>query len=197
VTDDRRQPLYRVARAGAAAILLSAAVVVQAMPGGAASPAIAEPTDSPLDASAAVMLSATPERLLKTLLQALPPGTTSHYVTRSAPDLVIRTYLDDGSGPGLIQLRLTGTPHPLPPQASSDSWRLPSGNAVTVSRVADNCLQSLQVDVQRPNGVVVSLDVASCLIAGGVENRPGRSALTQEQAIAIADDPAFDRAVPR
>ena len=135
------------------------------------------------------MLAATPESLLAATLQLLPPGQRSHYAKSSAGDLVVQTQLDDGSGPGLIRIAVTPFLHRLSPRASSDSWRLPSGNAVTVSRVPGNCVQSLHVDVQRPNGVVVSVDVATC--------RPERrSALTQEQAIALADDPLIGAQLP-
>jgi hypothetical protein len=151
-------------------------------------------------ASQSARAQATPEGVLALLLEDLPSGQTSHYAKALGGDLHVQAFLDDGSGPGLIRLAVLDRStwiSPKPQKSSPDerSWRLPNGNTATVATTRDRCVQSLHVDVVRPNGVVVSVDVGSCLAWDGFLLGHGRLALTQQQAIEIANDPRWGFAI--
>jgi hypothetical protein len=135
--------------------------------------------------------AATPEGLLEVLLQGLPDGRTSHYA-KSSRGLHVQAFLHDArSNPGMVRIKVLGRPDLLPAQMSTDpqSWTLPSGNTATVVGLPEDCTRSLHVEVSRPSGVVVAVDVGSCLAWSGFRLGRGRLALTQEQAVEIADDP--------
>jgi hypothetical protein len=171
--------------------LMAGSLVVVA--GIAAQTGAATPITQRLAAAAAPAgrTAATPSAVLEVLLKDLPEGRTSHYAKAANGDLHVQAFLDDGSGPGLVRLALLpGTHFQAPPEAQDQrTWTLPSGNLATVSRVPGDCLQSLHVHVQRTDGLVASVDVGSCLAWSGFRLGHGRIALTQKQALAIADDP--------
>lgn len=155
------------------------------------------------------MVGTTPEGLLVALLGALPEGRTSNYAGMGASakgnevsQLMAQTYLDDGSGPGLLRLsvdQMTTVPgaRPSKPLPGSTSWKQEDGDVISVNRLEDNCIQSLVVTRERPDGVFVQLAVASCLAWDGKENKAAREALTQEQAIAVVDDERLDLKMPQ
>jgi len=151
-------------------------------------------------------VEATPEGLLAAFLEVLPDGKTSHYAgggtaasTGGANPLSVRAYLDTGRGPGMLRLEVWTDDSPVEGgQATSPalgdglpamtSWTQDDGDVVTVSRTPDNCIQSLMVWVQRRDGIVVGLTVSSCLAFDGQHNPAGRLALTEKQAVKVADD---------
>lgn len=154
------------------------------------------------------LVRTTPEGLLVALLSDLPKGETSNYAGTGASakgsevsQLMAQTYLDDGSGPGLLRLsvdEMTTVPgaRPSKPLPGSNSWTQEDGDVITVDRLDDNCIQSLVVTRERPDGVFVQLAVASCLAWDGKENKAAREALTQEEAIAVVDDERLDLKMP-
>ena len=133
---------------------------------------------------------ATPGGLLEVLLQDLPDGKTSHYARASNGGLHVQTFLHDRSGPGMIRIRVLDGPDVLPAQmvTGRTSWTLPNGNTATVSTLPEDCTRSLHVDVERPNGITVSVDVGTCLSWDGFLLGQGRITLTSQQAVEIAND---------
>jgi len=133
---------------------------------------------------------ATPDGLLEVLLQDLPDGPTSHYAKASDGGLHVQAFLHDRSGPGMIRIRVLDGPDVLPAQmvTGRTSWTLPNGNTATVSTLPEDCTRSLHVDVERPNGITVSVDVGTCLSWDGFLLGQGRITLTSQQAVEIAND---------
>jgi len=134
---------------------------------------------------------ATPEALLEVLLQDLPEGRTSHYA-KAADGLHVQAFLHDRrSDPGMVRIKVLDGPDLLPAQMVTDvrSWKLAGGNVATTSTLPEDCTRTLHVEVGRPDGVVVAVDVGSCLAWGGFRLGRGRLALTRDQAVKIADDP--------
>jgi hypothetical protein len=133
---------------------------------------------------------ATPEGLLEILLQDLPDGPTSHYARASDGGLHVQAFLYDQSGPGMVRIRVLDGPDVLPAQmvTGRTSWKLENGNTATVSTLPEDCTRSLHVDVQRPNGITVAVDVGTCLAWDGFLLGQGRITLTPQQAVEIADD---------
>ena len=195
---------------GAAALAAGVAVaVVVAVPIGASSSTDAPPAVDALsttDPSPAGTLSdddvaaasvrtgrtrATAEGLLEVLLQDLPDGRTSHYA-KASRGLHVQAFLhDDRSDPGMVRIKVLDGPDVVPPQLTTgqQTWKLASGNTATVVGLPEDCTRSLHVEVSRPNGVVVAVDVGSCLVWSGFRLGQGHLALTQDQAVEIADDP--------
>jgi hypothetical protein len=69
--------------------------------------------------------------------------------------------------------------------------RLPDGALAVVDYNVGNCIQSMVVSIDHPNGSMVQLSVGTCLAWNGTANPPGGPALTQDQAVKIADDPSW------
>lgn len=158
----------------------------------------AAPTSSPADP----LVPATPAGALELLLSLLPPGRTSHYAGTAEPGLdllQIQTYLDTGSGPGMLRLNVD-TQVPVTgghPPAGVVRRPLPDGNIASVLQLPGNCVQRTVVEVTRPNGDVVQINIANCLVWNGNANPPAPPVLTVQQAIAIADDPRWGAKLPK
>jgi len=136
-----------------------------------------------------------PRAILAELLRLLPPGATSHYAFYG---LGAQTYLDGASGPGMIRIFLyKGSLNPdactsaVPPDMTRACSTLPSGATVLTTRISDNCVEPLAVDVDHGNGTVVQVDVARCLAWNGHSNPPTHMAITAAQALRIAANPAW------
>jgi hypothetical protein len=169
----------------AGAVAVGAAMAAQAGAGSPLTNRLATP------ASRDAPGRATPEGVLAVLLEDLPAGKTSHYAKASNGDLHVQAFLDDGPGPGLVRLSVLDPAAFKAPQPSTKvrTRTLPSGNILTVATAPEDCVRTLHVAVKRLDGLVVSVDVGSCLAWGGFLLGQGRVALTEQQAIEIADDP--------
>ena len=142
---------------------------------------------------------ATAATVVYRLTQLLPAGQTSGYAAASDNSEFGQIYLDRGHGTGMLRLdvyqKQPGQKQACEPSSSSDIQtacrKLPDGSTVTITRIPDNCIQSLVVNVDHADGVGVQLNVGTCLAWNGHENPAGVEALTQDEAIRIADDPSW------
>jgi hypothetical protein len=133
--------------------------------------------------------------ILGELLKLLPPGATSNYAFYG---LGAQTYLEGAKGLGMIRISLykgSLNPHACATAVPSDMTRtcstLPSGAAVLTTRISDNCIEPLSIDVDHGDGTVVEIDVATCLAWNGSSNPPSPMAITAAQALQIAANPAW------
>ena len=133
--------------------------------------------------------------ILDELLKLLPPGATSNYAYYG---LGAQTYLDGPSGVGMIRIFLVkGSLNPdactgaVPSDMTRTCGTLPSGATVLTTRISDNCVEPLAVDVDHGDGTVVQVDVATCLAWNGTSNPPSPMAITAAQALQIAANPAW------
>jgi hypothetical protein len=133
--------------------------------------------------------------VLDELLKLLPPGATSNYAFY---DLGAQTYLKGASGLGMIRLILfKGSLNPdactsaVPSDMTRTCSTLPSGATVLTTRISDNCIEPLVIDVDHGDGTVVEIDVATCLAWNGHSNPPTHMAITAAQALEIAANPAW------
>jgi hypothetical protein len=148
---------------------------------------------------------ATSAAMLHLLTQLLPPGRTSHYGTVGDNDLRVQLYLDDGTGPAMVRLgiespdEIAAAAAGKPTMADSRSYA-PLGDEtargvpvkVTIQHMPDNCLQNTVVEAAWPDGVLISVDIATCLpLAGGRTGPPSRAALTIDEAVRVAVDPRW------
>jgi hypothetical protein len=184
-----------VAVAVLVAVPISASSTTDAPPAvdalGTASPSPAATLADTVAAAPSGRTRATPEGLLEVLLQDLPDGRTSHYA-KASRGLHVQAFLhDEQSDPGMVRIKVLDRPELLPAQMTSNprSWKLASGNTASVVDLPEDCTRTLHVEVSRPNGVVVVVDVGNCLAWDGFRLGQGRLALTQNQAVEIADDP--------
>jgi hypothetical protein len=136
--------------------------------------------------------------ILAELLKLLPPGATSHY---AAGGLTAQTYLDGASGLGMIRIFLfKGSLKPdactsaVPSDMTRTCSTLPSGATVITTRISDNCIEPLAIDVDHGDGTVVQINVATCLAWNGHSNPPTQMAITAAQAQQIAANPAWGAA---
>jgi hypothetical protein len=141
--------------------------------------------------------AATPAAIIYRLQQLLPAGKTSGFGKASDGSLFGQISLDTGHGPAMMRLDI-GTGGPLTanscksaPHLTATCSTLPNGAKVVVTKISDNCIQSLVADVDHGNGVTVQLNVATCGAWNGTTNPPSELALTESQAIAIAADPSW------
>ena len=133
--------------------------------------------------------------ILDELLKLLPPGATSNYAFYG---LGAQTYLDGASGLGMIRIFLSkGSLNPdactsaVPSDMTRTCSTLPSGATVLTTRISDNCVEPLAIDVDHGDGTVVQVDVATCLAWNGNSNPPAHMAITAAQAQQIAANPAW------
>jgi hypothetical protein len=133
--------------------------------------------------------------VLAELLKLLPPGTTSNY---AFDGLGAQIYFDGASGLGMIRVSLFGgslNPDACSAAVPSDMTRtcstLPGGANVLTTRISDNCIEPLVIDVDHGDGTVVEIDVATCLVWNGHSNPPTQMAITAAQALQIAANPAW------
>jgi hypothetical protein len=133
--------------------------------------------------------------ILDELLRLLPPGATSNYAFYG---LGAQTYLDGASGLGMIRIFLSkGSLNPdactsaVPSDMTRTCSTLPSGATVLTTRISDNCVEPLAIDVDHGDGTVVQVDVATCLAWNGTSNPPAHMAITAAQAVQIAANPVW------
>ena len=138
----------------------------------------------------------TPSAVVYRLQQLLPAGRTSAFAGSGQDGVTGQVYLDRGQGPGMVRLEVTTQSADGPDCATSDGIvvtceHLADGDTAIVQHVPSNCVQSLQVVVDHPGGARVLLTVATCLAWNGTTNPPSAPALTQDEAVRIADDPGW------
>jgi hypothetical protein len=159
--------------------------------------AILTTVDSPADIPqpAGPKAPTTSAAILEELLKLLPPGGTSNY---GFDGLGAQTYLDGASGLGMIRIYLfRGSLNPdactgaVPSDMTRTCSTLPSGATVLTTRISDNCIEPLSVDVDHGDGTVVEINVASCLPWNGDSNPPAHMAITAAQARQIAANPGW------
>jgi len=133
--------------------------------------------------------------ILDELLKLLPPGATSDYAFYG---LGAEVHLDGASGLGMIRLSLfQGSLNPeactsaVPSDMTRTCSTLPGGATVLTTRISDNCIEPLVIDVDHGDGTVVEIDVATCLAWNGHSNPPTNMAITAAQALQIAANPAW------
>ncbi|MGH3157260.1 MAG: hypothetical protein ACRDNF_11880 [Streptosporangiaceae bacterium] len=133
--------------------------------------------------------------ILDELLKLLPPGATSNYAFYG---LGAQTYLDGASGLGMIRIFVAkGSLNPdacasaVPSDMTRTCGKLPGGATVLTTRISDNCVEPLAIDVDHGDGTVVQVNVATCLAWNGHSNPPTHMAITAAQALKIAANPAW------
>jgi hypothetical protein len=165
-----------------------------AVPAAAILTTVTSPTDyipQPAGPKAATSSAA----ILDELLTLLPPGATSDY---AYDGLGAQVYLDGASGLGMIRLSLyKGALNPdactsaVPSDMTRTCSTLPGGATVLTTRISDNCIEPLVIDVDHGDGTVAEIDVATCLVWNGHSNPPTQMAITAAQALQIAANPAW------
>jgi len=178
------RPDTRTAPAGGAHTVPAAAILTTVT-----SPAdyIPQPAGAKAPTSSAAVLAE--------LLKLLPPGTTSNY---AFDGLGAQIYFDGTSGLGMIRVSLFGgslNPDACTSAVPSDMTRtcgtLAGGANVLTTRISDNCIEPLVIDVDHGDGTVVEIDVATCLAWNGHSNPPTQPAITAAQALQIAANPGW------
>ena len=134
--------------------------------------------------------------VLDELLKLLPSGATSDYTYYT--NLGAQLHFDGPSGLGMIRLSLfKGSLNPdacasaVPSDMTRTCSTLPSGAAVLSTRISDNCIQPLVIDVDHGSGTVAEITVSTCLTWNGHSNPPTQMAITAAQALRIAANPAW------
>jgi hypothetical protein len=133
--------------------------------------------------------------ILEELLKLLPAGTTSNDAYFG---LGAQTDFDGASGLGMVRVSLyQGSVNPdacasaVPSDMTRTCSTLPGGATVLTTRISDNCIEPLMIDVDHGDGTVVEIDVATCLAWNGHSNPPTQMAITAAQALQIAANPAW------
>lgn len=195
---------------------LGAAAGPAATPGSSASPSTpgvpvpaATPSSTPTVANTTPAGNLVPTNgkvVLAAVLKALPAGVkTSNYAVDNAGKSgneihqdMAQTYVTTSKGTGMIRVFLSpaepgekATPCAAPLECSKDS----KGEQVYVSHNKTNAIQDTLVTVAHADGSAVMVQLSSVLAWNGSENPPGIVALTVDQAVAVASDPALSTQV--
>jgi hypothetical protein len=167
--------------ASAPPVAVPGAVPPQARPGMATPPLV----DAFRVKSSGKPAPATPEAMLVLLRELLPPGRTSAYAKAAGGDLHVQMFLDQGYGPGMVRVSVTGL------AALGQGPTRVGVPKVSVERLPNNCIQALTVDASFPDGTDVRADVASCLAWNGVRNTAAKPPLTEGQASKLVSNPRW------
>ncbi|MDH6134532.1 hypothetical protein P3T37_003935 [Kitasatospora sp. MAA4] len=171
--------------------------------------AVASPSASATGTPSAAAQPAEPQvpitgaALLSAVLPLLPPGATSHLAANTQltdsrgqnPMTSVAIDVTTPAGTGMVRV-FAGKSTPTPgtgggycPKSSCTTDA--SGQKVFVDHLADNCIEHTSVAVSRPDGTVVQVLSSSCLSWDGKSNAAGTVVLTDQQAIALATNPAL------
>ncbi|MET8627841.1 hypothetical protein ABZW30_29555 [Kitasatospora sp. NPDC004669] len=168
-------------------------------PGPSSAPATGAPT---ADAAgpADTRVATTGPALLAVLLDALPPGEKAgDFAANSGDYPTAQAYLTDARGTRQITVTLT-TPYAERVCSSSggDSsvrcFRDSRGQQVRISHIPSaggSCTRTVTVTVAHPDGRDVEIEMFDCPTKEGGTRPPGTAALTEDQAVALAGNPAF------
>ncbi|MQS16279.1 hypothetical protein F7Q99_29705 [Streptomyces kaniharaensis] len=158
------------------------------------------PTTTATAAPTGQLVPATGPALLAVLLKTLPPTEkASHFAADSGEYPRAEADLTDDSGTGRITVSLSsdaGNPCDSGAgsvNASGRCFRDGHGQQVRIfyGQVEGTCTQYVMVTVTHPDGTAVHISMPDCLPKKGDTHPPGTIALTEDQAVAIAGDPAF------
>jgi hypothetical protein len=142
---------------------------------------------------------ANPAALLYRLVQLLPHGRTSTYRALSTDPPQARLYLNRGKGNSMITIGVWSADTMDGCSSSTGITEkclvTADGFHVKITEISNNCIESTSVSVDHGNGVVVQLDLSSCLAWNGSANPPAPLALDTGTAIAIAADPSWGPAM--
>ncbi|MFH8387371.1 hypothetical protein ACH4E7_41800 [Kitasatospora sp. NPDC018058] len=171
-----------------------------ASPAPAPAPGTAAPTTTATAAPTGRLVTTTGPALLAVLLKTLPPTEkASHFAADSGEYPKAEADLTDDRGTGRITVSLSPEAG-NPCDASAGSVNAPGrcfrdghGQQVRISygQVEGPCTQYVMVTVTHPDGTAVHISMPDCLAKKGGTHPPGTIALTEDQAVAIAGDPAF------
>ncbi|MDG4830235.1 hypothetical protein O7627_13095 [Solwaraspora sp. WMMD1047] len=150
------------------------------------------------------LVPASPAGVLELLTRLLPPGQTSEYAVAepggsSGRSIGVQIYLDRGAGPAMIRAWIDQAERPGvdPP---CESWQtcypVPGGGQVAVAEHPDNCVQRRSITLYRADGLVISMNLADCLMWDGRTNPPSRPALDTQEAVDVMLDPRWGMALP-
>lgn len=138
----------------------------------------------------------TPAAIAYRLAQLLPAGQVSHVERGQDTSGEISLNFDPGHGTGRLHMWLASA-GPIEagcastPDSPTTCLIGPGGAHVWVIHEVGNCVEDTVVLAEHGNGVVVQLDISTCLAWNGTTNPPAARALTTAQAIAIACDPTW------
>lgn len=140
------------------------------VPADAPTMAIFEPEPSAPDAASKPPV-AVPATVLMALQTVLPDGPTVGFAgSRFSTYTGVQVYLDRGSGYGMIRVALAR--YGAPPKCESRptgvtvNCRSSEGAWVETFEIEDNCVQRRGVNVYRTDGLVVQVNIGSCLVDG-------------------------------
>lgn len=126
----------------------------------------------------------------------LSGGQVTHIAVDSGSPYSLQFYLNRNNGPGMLHFYMVtnGQLGPCAPTNSTlpcDSVTAPGGLPAQVLGNPSNCVETNSVSVNHGNGLIVTIEVATCLPWNGTANPPCNPALTAEEAIVIAADPSW------
>jgi hypothetical protein len=142
---------------------------------------------------------ATSAAMLQLLTELVRPGQTSDYGVSAGDDLSVRLFVDSGAGAGMLAVTVG------PDAAGAGQGQL----SVKVAHTPGDCERTTTVTADRPDGVQVRLDIASCLPGRlpsaarpfaaqpsvarppAVQPFAGRPALTADQGAKLVTDPRW------
>ncbi|MFI5528297.1 hypothetical protein ACIA8O_07005 [Kitasatospora sp. NPDC051853] len=163
--------------------------------GAAATEVVAAATPSP---APVVRQPTTGAALLSAVAALAPEGMrTGGYAAQTdgvdgAEGTGAQVYLTGPSGTGMIRVFI-GTTEPVVSCFRTETCRRDDrGQQVTVDHMESNCVQDVVVTSRHHDGTVVQVSMGTCLAwTPGQGNPTGVLALTEQQAVALAGDPAL------
>jgi hypothetical protein len=143
-------------------------------------------------------VAATPRGILDLLLATLPGEQTGAYATDADGALRASMWVIRPHVTGMIRVSVStysGTPGKPPGTDNGNvlgnTTRSATGTVVQIGTDGSDCTKATNVTSYHPDGTLVEVDVATCLVDQDQTKTIGSSGLSIAEATAIADDPRW------
>jgi hypothetical protein len=147
------------------------------------------------------LVRAGPSAVLVLLLDMLPAGRTAEFAGGAYDGYTgVQVHLDRGDGFGMIRFAISDAPAATPKPCRGEDQGVvvachDEGGALVESfEIEANCVQRRGVNVFRPDGLAIQVNISNCLARKGADHPVVERVLSIEEAIWIALDPMWSRA---
>lgn len=144
------------------------------------------------------LVPATPRGVLALLLATLPDDQTAEHATDANGSLHASVWVVRPDVTGMVRVAVStyhGTPDTTPGSHAGDVYGAPSpyggGIVMRIGSNATDCTRATSIWSYHPNGTLVEVDVATCMVGQGNVKTVGKPVLNTAEAVMMANDPRW------
>lgn len=149
------------------------------------------------------MYLATPAGTLELLDRILAKNTSGHAVGETSDPAAgatyVQIYVDRGKGPAMIRFSVSEErrrPDELTCEAWETCYPLDDGGELAISDNPENCVAGRGITLRRADGILITANLARCLMWNGSTNPPAPVALSTQEAVDLVLDPLWGTRMP-